>query len=102
MGKSLHSMAIICSDGYCWHQCWLVFLLVFCEIKYKIIKAVSEALGYSKISYVQGFCESVGTRNDVDEFEMKEFIPSQPIFKNVDGVRFTTHTIGCGGTRQDT
>ncbi|ANF56265.1 UxaA family hydrolase [Halotalea alkalilenta] len=27
--------------------------------------------------------------------------PTAPLFPNVDGVRFLTHTLGCGGTRED-
>ncbi|MCB9308562.1 MAG: altronate dehydratase [Lewinellaceae bacterium] len=82
---------------------WLVFPLVFCENKnIEIIKeAVSEALGYSKYHMYKSFAKALVQGNDVDEFEIEEFIPSQPIFKNVDGVRFITHTMGCGGTRQD-
>ena len=49
----------------------------------------------------KSFAKALVQGNDVDEFEIEEFIPSQPIFKNVDGVRFITHTMGCGGTRQD-
>ena len=87
---------------------WLVFPLVFCENKYiEILRdVISDAFGYSKYhkykSYVNKLVKNVNSSCELDqtENELSHFEPKFP-FQNVDGVRFITHNMGCGGTRED-
>jgi altronate hydrolase len=91
---------------------WLIIPLVFCENKNVDVlqEALTKALGYQPRtspyeSYVQKLLKdhSNGSleENDsdllIDEFEEKP----ERIFPNIDGIKFLTHTLGCGGTRQD-
>jgi altronate hydrolase len=89
---------------------WLVLPLVFCENKnIEVIKeAISDAMGYSKYhrykSYAKKLIQNIQSKGDLsislsdfDEISNHESSP----FANVDGVRFITHTMGCGGTRED-
>lgn len=87
---------------------WLVFPLVFCENKnIEIIKeAISDALGCNKYHKYKAFAKiqlnqilnlSVGPDNTLFQTTSDIHRP----FKNVDGVKFITHQMGCGGTRQD-
>jgi len=87
---------------------WLVFPLVFCENKnIEIIKeAISDALGYNKYHKYKAFAKaqlnqilnlSDGPYNTLFQTTSDIHRP----FKNVDGVKFITHQMGCGGTRQD-
>lgn len=86
---------------------WLVFPLVFCENKnIEIIKdAVNDALGYSRYHSYRNFAKSklnaLTNIDVVDETFTANSEPQSRPFKNVDGVRFLTHQMGCGGTRQD-
>lgn len=93
---------------------WLVIPLVFCENRNVEVlqEAFMKALGYQKRQspyqamvqklaelYQEGKTEadiisSTITFSDIDEKQAK-------IFSNVDGIKFLTHTLGCGGTRQD-
>ena len=87
---------------------WLVFPLVFCENKnIEIIKeAINDALGYNKYHKYKAFAKSHLTRllNYSERIDatsnFDEFVNDRP-FNNVDGVKFITHQMGCGGTRQD-
>ncbi len=93
---------------------WVVIPLVFCENKNVEVlqEAFSKALGYQqKQSPYQGMVQKfvemyqsgrgendiVATDISIEEIEEK----SAKIFPNVDGIKFLTHTLGCGGTRQD-
>lgn len=87
---------------------WIVFPLVFCENKYIEIlnDIVSDVLGLSKYENYRSFAESLFTGREpdlsgnIEESDHRENNTKFP-FKNVDGVRFITHPLGCGGTRQD-
>lgn len=87
---------------------WLVFPLVFCENKnIEIIKdAISDALGYSKYHEYRQFAKSILTQKMGGEVDLSTTVQAHSTtnvspFTNVDGVRFITHQMGCGGTRQD-
>jgi len=87
---------------------WLVFPLVFCENKnIEIIKeAISDALGYNKYHKYKAFAKTQLNQilNLSDGADTTMFQNASGIhrpFKNVDGVKFITHQMGCGGTRQD-
>ncbi|HYK46705.1 MAG TPA: altronate dehydratase family protein [Parafilimonas sp.] len=93
---------------------WVVIPLVFCENKNVEVlqEAFMKALGYQPQyspyeamvqRYVQQY-RSGKIENDilVPDIDVDE-MPAMPdkIFRNVDGIKFLTHTLGCGGTRQD-
>jgi altronate hydrolase len=83
---------------------WLVLPLVFCQNRnIEIMRnALQEALGYNNESHyidlaknlVQQHLTSIDKQHAAPE-------PVEKVFPNVDGVKFITHTAGCGGTRDD-
>ncbi|GAB3894002.1 UxaA family hydrolase [Spirosoma agri] len=99
---------------------WLVVPLVFCENRNVLIlkDAFERELGYSQPeTYREQVHEllslyRVGDMNTIKK--MEPFVdesqnqtlnhlrhqPTRP-FKNIDGIKFLTHEMGCGGTRQD-
>jgi altronate hydrolase len=80
---------------------WLVFPLVFCENKYiDVLKdAVNDVLGYSKYHKYRSYARRL--LNDENKIDYDDLATKTSPFENVDGVRFITHQMGCGGTRQD-
>ena len=91
---------------------WLVIPLVFCENKNVGVlqEAFMKALGYAPKEspyeamvqrmireYERGNTEYDLMFADEDEFVLE----NKKIFPNVDGIKFLTHTLGCGGTRDD-
>jgi altronate hydrolase len=91
-------------------NCWLVVPLVFCENRnIEVLKeAFEEELGFARPKLyrkqVSGLVKLYreGRLSDAGE-RMAEAAgeSSQPIFKNVDGIKFLMHQSGCGGTRED-
>jgi len=86
---------------------WLVFPLVFCENKnIEVIKeAINDALGYNQYNKYKAFAKKhlqqmLNPKKSVDGTHAEAIINTRP-FENVDGVKFITHQMGCGGTRQD-
>lgn len=88
---------------------WLVFPLVFCENKYiEILREITnDVFGFSKYEKYKSFAKTLlhenNTSNKIEniiEVKSEQKILKFP-YKNVDGVRFITHPMGCGGTRQD-
>ncbi len=94
---------------------WLVVPLVFCENRNVLIlkDAFERELGYAQPeTYREQVHEllSLYKAGEMDVVKkMQPFIePTRPNqstinrpFKNVDGIKFLTHEMGCGGTRQD-
>ena len=91
---------------------WLVIPLVFCENKNVDVlqEAFMKALGYApKQSPYEAMVqrmireyESGNTEYELMFAEEDEFVlENKKIFPNVDGIKFLTHTLGCGGTRDD-
>ena len=86
---------------------WLVFPLVFCENKnIEIIKdAISETLGYSKYHKFRQFAKNQLDHildqkvSDLDGLDERLDVINP--FDNCDGIKFITHQMGCGGTRDD-
>jgi altronate hydrolase len=93
---------------------WLVIPLVFCENKNveALQEAFMKALGFKQRQspyqamvqkFVQLYTEGksaneiISTEISFADVEEKQ----EKIFPNVDGIKFLTHTLGCGGTRQD-
>ena len=88
---------------------WLVVPLVFCENhNLEIMKqAMLGALGFTKASpygdFTQNLVETYKNTGQIAavKFENSEKKTSQKVFENIDGIKFLSHTMGCGGTRQD-
>jgi altronate hydrolase len=92
---------------------WIVIPLVFCENRnIEVLKdALVEKLGYGKIrafeADVDRLIEMYSGGADTEqllELEVEEVLVEQnqeKLFPNVDGIKFLTHSMGCGGTRLD-
>ena len=86
---------------------WLVLPLVFCENRNVELlrEAFEEELGYRKPNaYRRHVHDLIVARNQQAGASANSpaiDIATNPIFPNVDGVRFLLHEGGCGGTRQD-
>jgi altronate hydrolase len=91
---------------------WLVIPLVFCENRN--IRALQEAfekeLGISPAeTYRRHVADLVslyreGKTDEIESYVFPEAPPvsdSAALFPNLDGIRFLTHDMGCGGTRDD-
>lgn len=92
---------------------WIVVPMVFCENRnVEVLKnALVDQLGYGTNSTYQSQVRSL-----IDDFRSgmsvqyfqnvklnsnKQTKQKDLVFKNVDGVKFLSHTMGCGGTRDD-
>ena len=92
---------------------WVVIPMVFCENRNMEIleQALVTDLGYGKNeSYKkqsQQLVELYKAGKSVEEIINADIevdatkTAQQRLFKNVDGIKFLTHDLGCGGTRQD-
>ena len=87
---------------------WLVLPLVFCENRNVELlrEAFEEELGYRKPNaYRRQVSDLIVARNQQRAGASANSpaidAATNPIFPNVDGVRFLFHEGGCGGTRQD-
>ncbi|GAB4029371.1 UxaA family hydrolase [Spirosoma gilvum] len=94
---------------------WLVVPLVFCENRNVLIlkDAFERELGYAQPEIYREQVHELISLYKAGELDvvkkMQPFVepvyaheqaPKRP-FKNVDGIKFLTHEMGCGGTRQD-
>ena len=92
---------------------WLVIPLVFCENRnVNVLKeALDEKLGYKKAKSYENEVESLislyKTGKSTEEI-LNADLKSTPegakktrLFPNIDGIKFLTHDMGCGGTKQD-
>nr|WP_067294270.1 altronate dehydratase family protein [Marinobacterium profundum] len=88
---------------------WLVVPLVFCQNRNieTLRDALQDALGYSSESHYRQLAWDLaseyrqpGAWAPVIERSETFAVNSRP-FPQVDGVKFITHTAGCGGTRED-
>jgi altronate hydrolase len=93
---------------------WVVIPLVFCEnrnvetLRYALV----DLLGYGKPAAYQKQAatlvealKSGATPDDIRQMPLQQSMDvtgaQQRVFPNVDGVKFLTHDMGCGGTRSD-
>ncbi len=89
---------------------WVVIPLVFCENRnVEVMKqAFLEELGFTKPNPYKNYVRQMaalyqtGKESDIKNLDVAtEISKSQPLFKNIDGIKFLTHQGGCGGIRQD-
>ena len=93
---------------------WIVLPLVFCENRNieQMQEALEEELGYGRANsryrmHVRQLIQQLRSGSGVaaESAVPAAAVEEQPrdgrIFPNLDGVRFITHQMGCGGTRQD-
>jgi len=92
---------------------WIIVPLVFCENRnVEVIReALLEELGYARPKKYNGYSKQLielyRAGATVEQILNSEFQKNDsgaavnPLFKNVDGVKFLNHDGGCGGTRQD-
>lgn len=92
---------------------WLVIPLVFCENRNIIVlkEALDEKLGYKKVKSYENEVESLislyQAGKTTEEILNADLLatPNEAnrtrLFPNIDGVKFITHDMGCGGTRID-
>jgi altronate hydrolase len=94
---------------------WVFLPMVFCENKnIQVLRdALVQALGYEATTPYQDYAGYLAKRIK-DGASMEEISSARieslgnlgtrnakRLFKNIDGVQFLTHNLGCGGTRQD-
>jgi altronate hydrolase len=92
---------------------WLVIPLVFCENRnIEVLKdALVEKLGFKKAKNYENEVDSLinlyQTGNSIEsilnaDLQMESAEKrSKKLFENVDGIKFLTHDMGCGGTKTD-
>jgi altronate hydrolase len=92
---------------------WVVIPMVFCENRnVEILKAAFvEKLGYTQKSkyaakvekLIQLYKEGSNTQQllETNLSFQHDTIAGERLFPNVDGIKFLTHEMGCGGTRSD-
>lgn len=93
---------------------WLVIPLVFCENRNVLTlkAAFEEKLGYKVkandyIAEVEDLIGLYKSGADVNQILGQDFLSNstsseqERLFKNVDGIKFLNHEMGCGGTRMD-
>jgi altronate hydrolase len=86
---------------------WLVLPLVFCEnTNVKLLQeAFENALGFSSPNpyelQIRNLISGLTNQKNTETVAEKSVKTSSKIFENLDGIRFLTHDLGCGGTRQD-
>ncbi|MDB5140567.1 MAG: uxaA [Mucilaginibacter sp.] len=92
---------------------WIVVPLVFCENRnINVLKeALYDKLGYKKAKTYEGDVEqlielyqagkSAQEILNADIAVSDDKVTSKRLFKNIDGIKFLTHEMGCGCTRSD-
>lgn len=86
---------------------WLVLPMVFCEnTNVKLLQeAFENALGFSQPNpyevQIKNLILGLQGEKFTETVAQKVASGRSKIFPNLDGIRFLTHSLGCGGTRQD-
>ena len=84
---------------------WLVVPLVFCQNRNieMMRSALQDALGYSSEAHYIDYARNLvrAYQSDAAPVPSASQGPGKKVFPNVDGVKFITHSAGCGGTRDD-
>ncbi|MBX3252931.1 MAG: altronate dehydratase [Chitinophagaceae bacterium] len=89
---------------------WLFLPTVFCENRNLdvIREALHNELGYAVTdkykSYAKSLVDAFKDGVDLSSVDITALEPDpkqRRVFKNIDGIKFLNHQMGCGGTRQD-
>lgn len=92
---------------------WIVIPLVFCENRnIEVLKeALVDNLGYSKpkafqanVASLINVYQSGGSPDQIMNSDFDNIYTetnSQKVFPNIDGIKFLSHSMGCGGTKSD-
>ncbi|MFI5161118.1 MAG: UxaA family hydrolase [Sphingobacteriales bacterium] len=92
---------------------WIVIPLVFCENRnIQVMKeALVDKLGYKKaksyeseVEQLMGLYQTGRSTQEILNADMQvtaDKADTKRLFKNIDGIKFLTHDLGCGGTQQD-
>lgn len=92
---------------------WIVIPLVFCENRNIQVmrEALVDKLGYKKakryeneVEQLMELYEAGKSTQEILSADMQsgnESAGNKRFFKNIDGIKFLTHDMGCGGTQQD-
>jgi altronate hydrolase len=91
---------------------WIVIPMVFCENRNvdAIRRAFERTLGYERTSHYEDFAQGLVNRYQGGEAsdelarvscDTLSQTKAKPVFPKIDGIKFLTHTMGCGGTRND-
>lgn len=92
---------------------WIVIPLVFCENRniHVLKEALVDKLGYKKaksyeseVEQLMGLYQAGKSTQEILNADMQataEKEGANRFFKNIDGIKFLTHDMGCGGTQQD-
>ena len=92
---------------------WLVIPLVFCENRnIQVMKeALVDKLGYKKarsyeneVDQLMDLYRAGKTTHEILNADVQSSAikaANNRLFKNIDGIKFLTHDLGCGGTQQD-
>jgi altronate hydrolase len=89
---------------------WIFVPLVFCSNQelYQLKEILPRVLGYTKTTRYEKYAEKLveqikggkGQSGSVIAFEAYDEKPN-PLFPHIDGLRFLTHSAGCGNTPED-
>ncbi len=85
---------------------WIVIPMVFCENRNIDVlrRAFEDELGYGVITKYRQQVAALAHAHRTGRQPAEKKLPSvkpTPLFENVDGIRFLSHQLGCGGTRED-
>jgi altronate hydrolase len=92
---------------------WVIVPLVFCENRnVELLKEVlTKGLGYRKRGPYEAMLDQLtavyrdsGGSPEIRAFDLQAGSGAweqQRLFQNIDGIKLLSHTLGCGGTRQD-
>jgi altronate hydrolase len=90
---------------------WIFVPLVFCESRnLDMLKvALKKTLGYSFDDPYTAFAQDLkkayetgSNEQNLRDIKSNKFSKrKEPVFKNIDGLKFLDHGLGCGGTRED-
>ena len=96
------------ADGRCGTaNYWIVLPMVFCENRNVDVmrEALTKGLGYAVTTPYTEFVGQLASVHrgggELDSVKLAAGDATHRVFPNVDGVKFLTHAMGCGGTRQD-
>jgi len=92
---------------------WIVIPLVFCENRNIMVmkEALVDKLGYKKaktyeseVDQLMNLYQAGRSTQEILAADMQasaDKASTKRLFKNIDGIKFLTHDLGCGGTQQD-